>query len=250
MAESRHDPSLRLHQSETAKQAAGEELASCLRSVLRERGTVRLAIPGGSALEAASVARAALGPDWARVSLTWVDERCVAETDEQSNRGAARRLGLLGSRSDAGVDGDGDPAERPAPARVLPLFEIGETPAAAVARVEERIDAELDGGLDVLLLGMGEDGHIASLFPGRPEPAGQRVAHVADSPKPPSDRITLTRALLGRVRHAVLLATGEAKREALERLQAGDASLPAHGLPGLIVVTDLDLDTSRAREDR
>ncbi len=223
---------------EGASEWAGGALASALRAVLREESTARLAIPGGSALVAATVARAALGSDWSRIALTWVDERCVPEASEESNRGAARRTGLL--------DPGEDPRAAPAPARVLPLFEGGETPAEAVARVESRLESTFGGQLDVLLLGLGEDGHVASLFPGRPVPAGgptgRWVAHVADSPKPPSDRITLTRPLLATARHAVLLATGEGKREALERLVAGDPTLPAHGLPGMVVVTDLELD--------
>jgi 6-phosphogluconolactonase len=225
---------------EAASDRAGQVLGSALRAVLRERETVRLAIPGGSALAAATAARAALGRDWSRIALTWVDERCVPEAAEDSNRGAARRAGLLDCGEDARAT--------PAPARVLPLFEDGETPAEAVARVESRLGAELGGQLDVLLLGMGADGHVASLFPGRPVPAEVRVAHVADSPKPPADRITLTRPLLETARHAVLLATGEAKREALERLLAGDPTLPAQGLAGLVVVTDLALDRTPGRK--
>jgi len=221
-------------ETEGASERAGTVLASALRAVLQERQTVRLAIPGGSALRAATVARAVLGRDWSRVALTWVDERCVPEVAEDSNRGAARRAGLL--------DPGEDPRAAPAPARVLPLFEDGETPAESLARVESLIESELGGQLDVLLLGMGADGHIASLFPGRAMPAGIRVAHVADSPKPPPDRITLTPSLLATARHAVLLVTGEAKRDALERLLAGDPTLPAQGLPGLVVVTDLALD--------
>lgn len=218
---------------EGASERAGEALASSLRTALRQRKTVRLAIPGGSALVAATAARAALGPEWARVALTWVDERCVPESAPDSNRGAARRAGLL--------DPGEDPRAAPAPARVLPLFEDGETPAEAVARVESLLESAFGGQLDVLLLGLGEDGHVASLFPGRPAPGEGRVAHVADSPKPPADRITLTRSLLATARHGVLLATGEAKREALERLVAGDPTLPVHGLPGLVAVTDLAL---------
>ncbi|NNL66442.1 MAG: 6-phosphogluconolactonase, partial [Myxococcales bacterium] len=88
----------------------------------------------------------------------------------------------------------------------------------------------------------GEDGHVASLFPGRAVPRGASVAFVADSPKPPAERVTLTRALLESARTSVLVAAGEAKRAALERLLTGDPELPAQGLPGLVVVTDLELE--------
>lgn len=213
--------------------AAGALLAESLRRVERERGAARLAIPGGSALAALAAARERLGDPggtWQRLRLTWVDERCVPEASAESNRGAAARAGLL---------------HAPAPADVLPLFLDGEDGARAVARVDAALAARFGAGLDVLLLGMGEDGHVASLFPGAATPPGARVAHVTASPKPPPERITLTRALLATARHTVLLATGESKRGALERLRAGDASLPAHGLPGLAVVTDLDLGPER-----
>ena len=85
------------------------------------------------------------------------------------------------------------------------------------------------------------DGHVASLFPGREPTASGVVAFVPDSPKPPARRLTLTRAALGRARRTLLFATGESKREALERLAQCDPALPATGLPGLVVVTDVDV---------
>lgn len=205
----------------------GRLLAEALSGLAGAHATPRLAVPGGSAARALAVARDRLGRVWQRVRLTWVDERCVPFAHPESNRGSAYRAGILA---------DAEP-----PASELPLFLDGETGVEAVARVEAALDAELEGAIDVLLLGMGEDGHVASLFPGHPLPPGARVAHVAHSPKPPPERITLTRTLLGRARTSVLVAAGEAKRGALERLRAGDPTLPAHGLPGLTVVTDLDL---------
>jgi len=203
----------------------GGLLALALETVLAREGRARLAIPGGSALGAARVARERLGEAWGRVVLTWVDERCVPLTSADSNRAAATREGLL----------DGDPR----PHSILPLFLDGEAPQQAAERVDEALRAELGGALDVVLLGMGGDGHIASLFLGS-EPAGAALAaHVGESPKPPADRITLTAQALRSARHTVLLATGEDKRGALVRLMAGDPRLPAHGLPGLVVVTDL-----------
>jgi 6-phosphogluconolactonase len=205
---------------------ATEELCDAISRGLAEGEFVRLAIPGGSALAALPGARERLGDAWTRVALTWVDERCVPVDDPNSNRGAVQRLGLL---------------EDPAPASVLPLHEDGESPAQAVDRVTAGLQSTFDNALDVLLLGMGEDGHIASLFPSRERPLHGPVAHLADSPKPPSDRITLTRSILATARDAILLVTGEGKRSALENLLAGDPRLPAHGLSGLVVVTDLEI---------
>ena len=130
---------------------------------------------------------------------------------------------------------------------MLPLFLDGEEGERAVARVAAVLSSDFDGALDAILLGMGEDGHVASLFPGRPAPEEAMVAHVTASPKPPPERVTLTRPFLATARHAVLLACGEGKRSALERLGRGDPSLPAHGLRGLTVVTDLALECAGAR---
>jgi 6-phosphogluconolactonase len=213
--------------------AAADVLARALLAVLEVRDTARLAVPGGSALPALEGARARLGDAWQRIRLTWIDERCVPVADVESNRGAAQRLGSLGLSED---EDDG-----PGPHSVLPLYLDGEAPGGAVARVEAGLRVEFEGALDVLLLGMGEDGHIASLFPSRSLPESGLVAHVSDSPKPPPDRITLTPVALATATRAVLSAFGESKRAPLRQLLAGDPTLPAQALKGLVVVTDLDL---------
>jgi 6-phosphogluconolactonase len=214
---------------------AGEHVSKALAAVLDRKSTVRLAIPGGSALAAVPRARTRLGEAWRRVALTWVDERCVPVASDESNRGAAARLGLVSAGSWR-CDG-------PEPAIVVPLYEDGEVPERALERARSRLHLEFGNRLDVVLLGMGSDGHIASLFPGRMDPTPDRVAQVSDSPKPPSRRITLSRAFLATAEKVILVAAGEAKRDAIQRLSNGDAELPAQGLPGLLVVTDLVLDS-------
>ena len=188
---------------------------------------VNVALPGGSALAVWPAAARLLGDALARVRLTWVDERCVPATHVDSNRGATLR-----AMADVGVV---QPAEQ------LALWLDGETPDEALARV--RADLTRWGErLDVTLLGMGPDGHIASLFPGHAWD-GDLVRYVSDSPKPPAARMTLTRPLLATARASILLATGASKREALSALVAGDDKLPAAGLPDLHLFTDLDLSS-------
>lgn len=213
-----------LHDScDDAVAEAADALVRAIRTCLARSDTDRVAVAlsGGSALKAWPAAAATLGDVMGRLRLTWVDERCVPETDPSSNRGATHRMGAA------------EPAEE------LPLWLDGESADGACARVRAEL-RRWDARVDVALLGMGPDGHIASLFPGHPWD-GELVRYVDDSPKPPPRRMTLTRALLSTARSSILLATGEPKRAALTALLEGDPRLPAVGLPNLSIFTDLDL---------
>jgi 6-phosphogluconolactonase len=147
--------------------------------------------------------------------------------DPASNRGEAHRLGHLD-------------AEDP-PALELPLYLDGETGAQACLRVGAALASDFGGGLDVLLLGLGEDGHSASLFPSRRPWPEVSVLAVEDSPKPPLGRVTLGLTMLKTARVTVLIALGSAKAPALRRLLQRDPELPASVLEGLAVVTDVAL---------
>jgi 6-phosphogluconolactonase len=93
-----------------------------------------------------------------------------------------------------------------------------------------RYDAEIAGTiLDVTLLGMGPDGHVASLFPDHEAlAAGGNAVGIHDAPKPPPERISLTLGKLNESRRIVLLVTGEAKREALRRVVDPDGRPDRH----------------------
>ncbi|MEM1032715.1 MAG: 6-phosphogluconolactonase [Myxococcota bacterium] len=202
--------------------AAASTLAAGLDGVAEPR----IAIPGGSAVAALPALRVALGPArWAQTTITWVDERCVPPDHPDSNQAAAARTGAL-----AGVG------------VTVPLWRDGDTFATAQARFEAHWRAHWAAaphpGLHALLLGVGGDGHIASLFPGRPRPTEGRIAAVSDSPKPPSRRLTLTPAALATASTVVVLALGEGKRDALTRITRGDPELVASTLHPTIV-TDI-----------
>lgn len=208
-----------------------EVAAGLVREALSRVGPgARLGIPGGSALGALRLVREAL-PEalWSTLRLTWVDERLVPTSDAASNRGEAFHSGSLSKQQPVAVE--------------LPLVLDGESPAQAVARVAAQLTLSFADGLDVALLGLGEDGHVASLFPGHAALGSKApVAAVDDSPKPPSRRVTLTLPVLARPGvERIIVALGAGKRDALMRLMAGDETIPAARLGRVTVVTDQQL---------
>jgi 6-phosphogluconolactonase len=213
-------------ETERAEEAAAELVVTAVERAFGKHGRARLAITGGSAAAALRHVVRSLGAAWSQVVLTWIDERCVPLADPQSNRGQAYALGYL--------------PKEPRPLHELALYLDGEKPQQAAARVEHDLRKHFDSKLDVVFYGLGEDGHIASLFPGHPalEATGLATA-VTDSPKPPKERVTLTLRALASSSSSVLLACGRAKRGALERLRDGDPTQPGSRLPNLVVVTDL-----------
>ena len=183
-------------------------LASLLRDAVRERGRASLALSGGTtpgpvyrALASRSAADAA---PWEHVEVFFGDERCVPPDDEQSNYLMARRdlLDLL-------------PVPPLAVHRIRAEGPDRGRAAAAYAEL-------LPPALDVLVLGMGPEGHIASIFPGSPALREERLVVPVETPKPPPWRLTVTPPVIAAARTVVVLVTGDAKVEAVERALAPD----------------------------
>ena len=109
-----------------------------------------------------------------------------------------------------------------------------EAARAYEAEIAGFLGADAAPGFDLVLLGIGEDGHVASLFPGNPAllETKRLVAPVRNAPKPPSERITLTLPVLNRARHLLVVATGVGKAEALAGVfsPGGAPALPAQQL--------------------
>jgi 6-phosphogluconolactonase len=183
----------------------------------RGRGRrVSLVLPGGSVAEAFLPTLAAAALDWSEVDLFWGDERAVAPDHAQSNfRLADELLVKLVGMNPARVHRM--PADRP---------DLDE----AARAYEREIARTLGDGasFDVVLLGVGPDGHVCSLFPGHPAlaEATRRVVTVTDSPKPPPARLTLTLPAL-RGADIVVAAFGASKAEAI----ADALDRPASELP-------------------
>jgi 6-phosphogluconolactonase len=177
---------------------AAAVVAERLARAAREGGNIVLA--GGRAPKLAYEEAAKREPDWSRTSLWWGDERCVPPEHEDSNYGMAKRALL-------------DRIER-APAGVHRMKgELGKVAGA------EDYERELDGEtLDLVLLGMGPDGHVASLYPNAPTLERQeRVVPAEAQLEPFVDRITLSIPALRAGREMLFLITGEAKSEAVRR---------------------------------
>lgn len=201
---------MKLHVTEAWAETAGKILARAIALTIGTQGRCRLAICGGSTPGpvfewlAENLEVADLPALW----VTWVDERMTAD---RSARNDTLAYGKWLDHQPLG--------------RVLPMRHTGDlrTDRDRYAAVFEK---EF-GGLDVVLLGAGPDGHIASLFPGHPAlNAGGFCVGVSDSPKPPPIRLSLTLPLLQAVDCAVLVARGEDKAQMLGRARAGDRDLP------------------------
>lgn len=199
---------------DAAAQLAARELARTIRDSLQRRGRAHVALAGGSTPRAAYELLAGLLPDWSAVELWYGDERCVGPEDPESNHLMVSEALL----------------ERIAgnPPRVHRIRgELGAEEAARLYAEQLRARVPADGAvpaLDVALLGIGEDGHTASLFPGHPEvsdESGALCLPVHDAPKPPPDRVTLSMAVLRAARHSMLLVAGAAKADALAAALAG-----------------------------
>jgi len=164
------------------------------------RGRFSLALSGGSLATLCFPALSEAPISWSKVRFFWADERALPPEDPESNYGLAERL-LLSRLPGA-----------PTVHRVA--GESGDLEAEA-RRYETLI--ECDGPLDLILLGVGPDGHVASLFPGHPLllERERRVAAVFDAPKPPPRRLTLTLPTLLEARAVIVVATGASKAEVL-----------------------------------
>jgi 6-phosphogluconolactonase len=160
--------------------------------------------------------------DWSRIDLWWGDERFLPAGDPDRNETQARAALL-----------DALPLD-PARVHAMPASDgpDGADAPAAAARYARDLAAAADGSdlpqIDVLMLGVGEDGHVASIFPGHPDAdATGTVTAVHNSPKPPPTRTSLTMPAIQRAAEVWLIAAGKDKAEAVATAVEGAQELPA-----------------------
>jgi 6-phosphogluconolactonase len=170
----------------------------------------------------------ASGVDWGAAHFWFGDERFVDSDSEERNAVQARA---------AFLDAVGATRVHEVPA----ADQVADAEAAA-ASYGDLLRAEGSDAFDVLMLGVGPDGHIASLFPHHPglDVTGTITAAVHDSPKPPPDRVTLTFEALERSHVVWFVVSGEGKADAVARALAADGSIadtPARGVKGMTETT-------------
>jgi 6-phosphogluconolactonase len=200
--------------------AAAERVAALAAAAVSERGAFSLAVSGGRSPWAMFADLAELDVPWESVEIYQVDERVAPDGDERRN--LVHLLDSLGP-------------QLPVQVHPMPVAD-GDLDAAA-----RRYAGELPVTLDVIHLGLGADGHTASLVPDDPVLAvDDRLVAITGGEYQGTLRMTLTYPALARTRLLLWLVTGEDKREPLQRLLAGDHGIPAGRVeaPASVILAD------------
>jgi len=201
-----------LEDAEAVARAASERIRDAADTAIRQHGFFRLVLAGGGTPKLAYQLLANSDSQWQYWHLYFGDERCQpVDHPERNSR--------MVHESFSG--------QVPIPAaQIHPIrAEIG---AEAGAREYQTL---LQDALpfQMVLLGLGEDGHTASLFPGHQHPGDDLAVPVHDAPKPPPDRVSLSAKALADTENLLFLVTGEGKREAVRRWRANE-NIPANGI--------------------
>jgi 6-phosphogluconolactonase len=207
------------------QQAALEAILAGAERAIRERGQFHVVLAGGNTPREIYRRLNTAQTDWAAWHIYFGDERCLPPADPERNSRMAAEAWL-----------DRVP---------VPLLQLHTIPAELGASRAARMYAETlrtVGDFDLVLLGLGEDGHTASLFPGHEwgtEPGSPDTLAVLDAPKPPPQRVSLSAARLSRAWQVLFLVSGESKHQAVAMWRAGKdiparAIVPAAGVDVLV----------------
>ena len=198
--------------AQRSAQQLAETVAEALRDAIASHGRASLVVSGGRSPVAFFQCLSRIELDWSHVVVSLADERWVDPRSTQSNEYLVCNYLLQG---------------RAASASFIGLHQPAASPEAAALAADAALEA-LPLPIDVLVLGMGEDGHTASLFPGSPnlaqalDPEGERRCLPMLAPVEPRERLSLTLPLLISARHQLLVISGTAKVETLRRAIAGN----------------------------
>lgn len=199
---------------------AADDAVQTLRAAIQERGHAYWVLAGGTSPMAAYRAissRHADAVDWSKVTVVVGDERCVPIDHKDSNWGEIAKA-LLRDNGTGAIRA------------LVPEAHLGAEAGAEdyAEQITSALGPQASRHPDLVWLGVGEDGHTLSLFPGRTEISerDELVLPIHDSPKPPADRITLTLGAVAGARRVVIFAVGAAKRDALAQALSDAHSLP------------------------
>jgi 6-phosphogluconolactonase len=211
-------PDYHWHTLKTAEQvaiAACQCILDAANTTIAERGKFKIVLAGGTTPEKVYLLLAQSQADWSKWHIYYGDERCLPKDHADRNSVMAEQAFLSKV--------------------AIPKAQIFTIPAElgaeqAAAQYQQMVKDALP--FDLVLLGMGEDGHTASLFPGHLHDAEELVHAVYDSPKPPPERVSLSAKALGNARQVIFLITGSNKREAVKLWRSG------HDLPIASILSD------------
>jgi 6-phosphogluconolactonase len=218
---------IQLESADAVATETARRISAAAHRSIQARGRFRCVLAGGRTPLAAYRRLVDRPEDWARWHLFLGDERCLPPEDAERNSRAIETA--LTDRV-------------PIPAENLHWIPAELGAEAAAQRYDELIRPCLP--FDLILLGMGEDGHTASLFPGHDTPDDVHAAPVHGAPKPPPDRVTLTPKALAAGAERLILVTGAGKREALAAWRRG-VDLPVMRI-GALGKTDVLMDSAAA----
>ena len=193
------------------EQAAASAIVTSAQRAIAERGAFHIVLAGGTTPRNVYRALRTATTDWSAWHIYFGDERCLPPADPQRNSAMA---------SSAWLDQVAIPGRQihPIPAQL--------GPEKAAHRYAQEV-ARMNGGsdFDLVLLGLGEDGHTASLFPGQAWESAitlPPVIAVLDAPKPPPQRVSLSPERLSKARQVIFLVNGTGKHEALRDWRNGE----------------------------
>ena len=206
--------------AEAVATEAAQRIITCAAESISRHGRFSLVLAGGATPARAYQLLAKKDADWKLWQFYFGDERCLPVDNPQRNNVMAMRhlFRHIPVKEDQ--------------IHVIPAEAGAEVAAAAYAR-------EIEPALpfDLVLLGLGEDGHTASLFPGQEHPQDERVVAVHDAPKPPPDRVSLNYCTLASAGKRLFLVSGKGKADAVRRWRRGEV-IPAARLPDSDVLVD------------
>ena len=197
----------RWHTLETADQvalAAYQQILGAAKHAIAEYGTFKLVLAGGSTPEKVYRLLAQANADWAHWHIYYGDERCLPADHADRNSVMATQVFL-------------ETVAIPESQIFTIPAELG--PVQAAKKYQQIVASALP--FDMVVLGMGEDGHTASLFPGHQHQADELAHAVYNSPKPPPERVSISAKALSNTQQLIFLITGTNKKEAVKNWRSG-----------------------------